>query len=51
MSPLVACFIKDLEPEDVEMALATNGTSLQQAVMIAIISSLTIDSEVQALSN
>ena len=41
----------DLEPEDVEMALATNGTSLQQAVMIAIISSLTIDSEVQALSN
>ena len=41
----------DLEPEDLEMALATNGTSLQQAVMIAIISSLTIDSEVQALSN
>ena len=41
----------DLEPEDLEMALATNGTSLQQAVMIAIISSLTIDSEVQALPN
>ena len=41
----------DLEPEDIEMALATNGTSLQQAVMIAIISSLTIDSEVQALSD
>ena len=31
--------------------LASDGTSLQQAVMIAIISSLTIDSEVQALSN
>ena len=41
----------DLEPEDLEMALATNGTSLQQAVMIAIISSLTIDFEVQALPN
>ena len=41
----------DLEPEDLEMALATIGTSLQQAVMIAIISSLTIDSGVQALPN
>ena len=41
----------DLEPEDLEMAFATNGTSLQQAVMMAIISSLTVDSEAQALPN
>jgi hypothetical protein len=41
----------DLEPEDLEMALATNGTSLQQAVMMAIILALTVDSEPEALPN
>ena len=41
----------DLKPEDLEMALATNGTSLQHAVMMAIISALTVDSEPEALPN
>ena len=37
----------DLEPEDLEMALATNGMSLQHAVMMAIVSALTIDHDVE----
>ena len=40
----------DLEPEDLEMALATNGNSLQQAVMMAIVSALTVESEPEALN-
>ena len=39
----------DLHPADLEMALASNGTSLRQAVMLAIVSALAIDSEVEAL--
>jgi hypothetical protein len=41
----------DLEPEEVEMALASNGTSLQEAVMMAIISVLTLDTGAEALAN
>jgi hypothetical protein len=33
------------------MALAFNGASLQEAVMTAIISALTLDTEVEALAN
>jgi len=41
----------DLAPEELEMALASNGASLQEAVMMAIISALTLDTEVEALAN
>ena len=41
----------DLAPEELEMALASNGASLQEAVMMAIISALTLDTEVEDLAN
>ena len=41
----------DLEPEELEMALASNGASLQEALMMTIISALTLDTEVEALAN
>ena len=41
----------DLEPEELELALASNGASLQEALMMAIISALTLDTEVEALAN
>jgi hypothetical protein len=40
-----------LEPEELEMALASNGASLQEALMMTIISALTLDTEVEALAN
>ena len=41
----------DLEPEELEMALASNGASLQEVVMMAIISALTLDTEVESVAN
>jgi hypothetical protein len=40
----------DLDPADLELALASNGTSLRQAVMMAIVSALAIDCEAEDLA-